>query len=91
MKSHDTIPDPADRTRARLQWQCRRGMLELDAMLQDFMDTGYDSLSPPEQQAFAMLLKAPDQLLLDYLMGHAVPIDTEVANVAQKIRCATGP
>jgi antitoxin CptB len=83
-----------DRTlheRARLQWQCRRGMLELDTMLQDFMDKRYDHLTPAELQAFEMLLKAPDQLLLDYLMGHAIPIDTEVANVAQQIRYAAGP
>ena len=77
--------------RSRLLWQCRRGMLELDAMLQAFMDKAYDDLSEPQQKAFEILLQAPDQLLLEYLMGRTIPIDKDVAYVAHCIRESAGP
>jgi antitoxin CptB len=80
-----------DTQRARLLWQCRRGMLELDAMLQAFMDKAYDDLNPAQQHAFEVLLQTSDQLLLEYLMGRTIPIDKEVAYVARHIRESAGP
>lgn len=80
-----------DTQRARLLWQCRRGMLELDAMLQAFMDKTYDDLNDAQQHAFEVLLQTPDQLLLEYLMGRTIPIDKEVAYVARRIRESAGP
>lgn len=77
--------------RSRLLWQCRRGMLELDAMLQAFMDKAYDDLSEQQQKAFEILLQTPDQLLLEYLMGRTIPIDKDVAYVARCIRESAGP
>ncbi len=81
----------ADSQRARLLWQCRRGMLELDAMLQAFMDKVYDDLDELQQRAFERLLQTPDQLLLEYLMGRTIPIDKEVADVARRIHESAGP
>ena len=80
-----------DTQRARLLWQCRRGMLELDAMLQSFMDKGYDDLSEHQQKAFEILLQTSDQLLLEYLMDRTIPIDKDVAYVARCIRESAGP
>ena len=91
MAPQDATDANSDPERARLLWQCRRGMLELDAMLQSFMERGYEELTPAGRKAFGMLLRAPDPLLLDYLMGHAVPIDPGVADVARQIRRAAGP
>ena len=71
---------------ARLQWQCRRGMLELDLLLQGFLDNGYQDLSEQGRIAFVTLLESPDQLLLDYLMGHTVPFDADMADVTARIR-----
>ncbi|HEB58351.1 MAG TPA: succinate dehydrogenase assembly factor 2 [Gammaproteobacteria bacterium] len=73
---------------SRLYWQCRRGMLELDLLLQGFMERRYHLLTRPQQRAFEQLLATSDQLLLEYLMGRTVPIDTEVANIVQQIRKA---
>ncbi len=83
--------DASSRQRARLLWQCRRGMLELDAMLEDFMARGYGQLDARQRKAFETLLQSPDQLLLEYLMGRMIPIDKDVADVTQRIRRATGP
>ena len=85
------VEKETDTQRARLLWQCRRGMLELDAMLQSFMEQVYDDLNASQQRAFEILLRTPDQLLLEYLMGRTIPIDKEVAYVARRIRESAGP
>ena len=74
---------------ARLRWQCRRGMLELDLMLQPFVEKDYLMLSDTEQAAFRELLKYPDQELQEILLGNKIPGNKDVANVTYKIRYAT--
>ena len=71
---------------SRLYWQCRRGMLELDLLLQDFMDKTWDKLDDAHKRAFEVLLQSPDQLLYDYLLGDTVPFDKDVAYVVKQIR-----
>jgi len=73
---------------SRLRWQCRRGMLELDLMLQPFCDNDYLLLSKAEQKAFQLLLTTPDQDLLEYLMEQKTPDNKDVADVVIKIRKA---
>jgi len=73
---------------SRVRWQCRRGMLELDLMLQPFVEDNYHLLSSKEQDAFKLLLASHDQELLEYLMGQKKPGNKDVADVANKIRQA---
>ena len=73
-------------SRARLYWQCRRGMLELDILLQGFLDAKFDALAATEQQAFVELLDYPDTVLLEYMLGRMIPTDQSIANVVTKIR-----
>jgi len=72
----------------RIHWQCRRGMLELDDMLQGFLVQGFDALMTNERAHFENLLNCHDNLLLEYLMGRTVPADPDTANVVNKIRAA---
>lgn len=72
----------------RLAWQCRRGMLELDLVLQAYLDHHYDAAPAEEQQAFEALLKYPDPLLLEYVMGYTVPADSRLAHVVHRLRAA---
>ncbi len=76
---------------ARIYWQCRRGMLELDTMLLAFMDKHFSGLDPVQRQTLETLLGYPDQLLLEYLMGRTIPHDKDVADVAKQIRESAGP
>jgi len=76
---------------SRLRWQCRRGMLELDLLLQGFMDKAYLQLTPKDKETFERLLETPDQMLLDYLMGRVVPYDKDIAKVTQQVRLAANP
>ena len=75
----------------RLRWQCRRGMLELDLMLESFVEKRYADLPVKTKKAFHQLLNCQDQILLDYLMGQDVPTDKDVADVAKQVRDAAGP
>ena len=71
---------------ARLFWQCRRGMLELDILLQNFLEENIQNLSQKELETFRTLLKNPDNLLLEYLMGRTIPVDKEIVSVVDRIR-----
>lgn len=77
--------------RNRLQWQCRRGMRELDELLLGFLERGYDSLDTDGRRAFGALLEYPDAVLLEWLMGRMIPTDKEVGHVVDAIRKATAP
>ena len=49
-----------DTEQRRLAWRCRRGMLELDIVLQRFVLKHFNSLTAAEMQAFDALLNLPD-------------------------------
>ncbi|MCK4833433.1 MAG: succinate dehydrogenase assembly factor 2 [Gammaproteobacteria bacterium] len=68
------------------RWQCRRGMLELDLLLNNFVDLGVETLTTEQRQAFELLLSYPDQTLLDLLLGNAVSSDPEIFDVVRLIR-----
>ena len=57
----------------RIRWRCRRGLLELDLVLQRFLECRFDGLGPDERRLFDELLDAPDNDLLDMAMGRAEP------------------
>lgn len=49
----------------RLSWRCRRGMLELDIVLQRFAEHQLSTLDVAELSAFDILLDFPDNEFLD--------------------------
>jgi antitoxin CptB len=71
---------------ARLYWQCRRGMLELDTLLLGFLEQGYDALDEDGRQGFLELLDYPDTELLEYLMGRQSHKEVRLRNVIEAIR-----
>lgn len=73
---------------SRLRWRCRRGMLELDLLLQPFLDSGYEELDEAEQRGFLQLLELPDQDLFEQLMEIKEPEEKELSRVITKIRHA---
>lgn len=77
--------------RNRLAWQCRRGMRELDELLNCFLLQRYSNLDSLQQQAFTRLLDYPDDVLLELLMGRMAPADKDVAHIVQEIRNTAAP
>lgn len=71
---------------ARVRWQCRRGMLELDLLLLCFFDKNYETLSADQKKAFVRLLQYPDQELNDYLLGKSQPVEVDCRSIVQQIR-----
>jgi antitoxin CptB len=69
----------------RLRWHCRRGMLELDALLQSFVEDGYRLLDPSERLAFRRLLAREDVELYAWLAGREAP-PADLRPVVDKLR-----
>jgi len=80
---------PTQQDFQRLRWQCRRGMLELDLMLETYLQTQYPHMNEAQKADYARFLKNPDQLLYDWLMEQQIPSDKEVAQLVQNIRTNT--
>ena len=71
----DTINQVNDRVEAvkdtnfdRIRWQCRRGLLELDVILQCFCDSVYIGLTYEKQKLFEDLLTSSDTDLQRWLI-----------------------
>jgi antitoxin CptB len=64
----------------RLAWRCRRGMLELDIVLQRFIAQHFNQLSLLELQAFDEMLELPDNDLWNALQFK----NLHLKNVAQQ-------
>ena len=73
-------------TNSNYSWQCRRGMLELDLLLNNFVNKEVEVLTPQQKQTFELLLSYPDQTLLDLLLGNSVASDPSISIIVQKIR-----
>jgi antitoxin CptB len=76
---------------ARLRWRARRGMRELDAVLQGFVDRAAPALSESELASFEAILDLPDPTLHAYLMGRSVPDDPTIAALIDRIRSSHRP
>ena len=70
----------------KLQWQCRRGMLELDVILQPFLEQHFLHLIPEEQEAFVNLLTEADPDLYTWIMGFGKCKNQTLHNIIAIIR-----
>jgi len=69
---------------ARIKWACRRGMLELDFMLTEFLSDGFHKLSDEQIESFEEFLHNADPDLYAWLMGYQKPKlnkDIEMVNL----------
>jgi antitoxin CptB len=54
---------------AKIKWQCRRGMKELDLLLENYLATDYLTADTAEKTRFAELLRLEDDELLVVLLN----------------------
>lgn len=73
-------------SKAKIKWQCRRGMLELDLILDRFISKHLDDLSAKQLLAFEHLLTYPDPELYLWVMGEAAPPDQELIDIVTLIK-----
>jgi antitoxin CptB len=70
----------------RLLWRCRRGMKELDVMLERFARSRLAQASREERASLEELLTLPDPVLAGYLLGDEVPAQAALAHLVARIR-----
>ncbi|MEH6638389.1 MAG: succinate dehydrogenase assembly factor 2 [Porticoccaceae bacterium] len=75
----------------RLRWASRRGMLELDLILQPFVEEDYLSLSSEDKQRFQQLLECEDQDLFTWFMKRGEPEESEMKAIVKVILDARKP
>ncbi len=70
----------------RYRWACRRGMLELDVLLGNYLEEAYLNASASDQVHFVQLLDCNDQELFMWLTGKESPTQSEFIDIIGKIR-----
>lgn len=71
---------------SKLQWACRRGMLELDLILGKFLRESYADLALEDKLHFVELLSCQDPHLFSWLLGSEQPEDANLAKITGIIR-----
>ena len=71
---------------ARIQWRCRRGLLELDLLLQRFAERDYATLNHNDRLLFEELLAYPDMILWDAIRCQEPPTDPRMADIFKRLR-----
>ncbi|KGK42524.1 succinate dehydrogenase assembly factor 2 [Nitrincola sp. A-D6] len=69
----------------KLAWQCRRGMLELDILLEPFAKEAFSELAEEDQDRFVKLLACEDQDLFVWFMERDVPEDPDLQRIVRII------
>lgn len=69
----------------RMRWACRRGMLELDLVLEPFVVARYAQLDADDRQRFQQLMHCEDQDLFGWFMQRQQPDDAELAIIVSKV------
>jgi antitoxin CptB len=68
--------------RNRLRWKCRRGLLELDLVLQRYLEKN------PDDQSLVPLLDLPDNDLWDIIAGRSDRYERNFEDTVARLRAA---
>ena len=72
--------------RSRILWRCRRGIREMDILLQRFMEQNYPGLSKAEIRLFEELLEESDLDILAWITGKSTPEKTDYQILIQRLQ-----
>lgn len=79
-------------TEARaLRWRCRRGMKELDVLLERYAAAVLPQAGAGERRLLARLLERPDPELAGYFLAGEVPAEPEMAALVTRIAESARP
>jgi antitoxin CptB len=70
----------------RLQWRCRRGLLENDLVLREFLERHGPALEGERLRAFQALLEYSDNDLWDLVSGRSACDDPALSAVVSELR-----
>ena len=69
----------------KLKWRCRRGMRELDQLMERFLDRAFAVSSDDERALFLRLLDTEDDILWRWCMGRERPEDPALAGFVHRL------
>jgi len=67
------------------QWQCRRGLKEVEVVLNDYLERFFDSDSPELKSLFGTLLAEQDADMFEWFTGRSAPQDAALAEYVQQM------
>lgn len=68
-----------------MRWASRRGMLELDLVLEPFVVARYPGLDERDRQRFQQLMTSEDQDLFAWFLGREQPDSEELVAIVNKV------
>jgi antitoxin CptB len=68
----------------QLRWRCRRGMKELDILLERYVERRWQHAAAEERAAFEGLLEVQDPLIYGYCLG-SLPVPDHLAALVERI------
>ena len=80
------ITDLPEVRRARIAWRCRRGMRELDLLLEKFLASGLSPLGDDDLDRMEHLLTQGDEDILALLTSTVTPEDPELRRIVSTLR-----
>ena len=76
---------PTDPEVRALLWRCRRGMKELDVLLERYARAALPQAGALERRLLARLLERPDPELAGYFLGGEAPAEPDMAALVRRI------
>ncbi len=78
------------RALSKLQWRCRRGLLENDLFVERFFERFAGTLTDADAQALGLLMDLGDNDLLDLNLGRKTLAQVDVALVRDDVQRVLG-
>lgn len=72
--------------KSMIQWACRRGMLELDIIINNFFDNKFDSLNSLQKKLFFKMLMHEDNCLYQWLIYNKKPKNKNIYKIVLLIK-----
>jgi antitoxin CptB len=72
--------------RSRLLWRCRRGIREMDLLLETFVEHHYPGLDDDQQQLFERFLEESDLDILAWITGRSEPADPAYGPIIERLQ-----
>ena len=80
------MAESLDKQIDRLRWQCRRGLLELDCIFEDYLEQRYPTASEDEQRMFRNILDQQDPDLQAWILLDGEPPTAELKRMVGILR-----
>lgn len=72
--------------RFKIEWECRRGMRELDKLIMPFYQQHFDELTEEQQQTFVEMLRYTDPELFRWFMNQDPAPTAELQTMVKLIQ-----